>query len=211
MWIKICGLVRQEDAEFAASLGASALGFIFEPTSPRCVGGFDWYPSWFDSLKPPKVAVYAFAPDRLPDAPFWAVQAFDWSLAGALKDVPKLVVARVGLDDTPDRILRRSQPKQPLLLDTYRRDVFGGTGETLNWEVASEVVKKSKTPVILSGGLTPDNVGDAIRMVRPNGVDVSSGLEHSPGIKDHAKMLRFFRAIEEAVAELAEEKVREST
>jgi len=140
-----------------------------------------------------KVAVYAFAPDCMPDASFQAVQAFDWSLAGALKDVPKLVVARVGRDDTADRILRRAQPKQPLLLDTFRRDVFGGTGETLNWEVAAEVVRKSKTPVILSGGLTPENVGEAIRTVRPFGVDVSSGLEHSPGIKDHAKMLRFFQ------------------
>lgn len=193
MWIKICGLVRQEDAELAQNLGASALGFVFETTSPRCVGGRDWNPAWHSALKPMKVAVYAFAPDCMPDASFQAVQAFDWSLAGALKDVPKLVVARVGRDDTADRILRRAQPKQPLLLDTFRRDVFGGTGETLNWEVAAEVVRKSKTPVILSGGLTPENVGEAIRTVRPFGVDVSSGLEHSPGIKDHAKMLRFFQ------------------
>lgn len=202
MWIKICGIVRQEDAELAQSLGASALGFVFEPTSPRCVGGRDWRPDWFDAIRAKTVAVYAFAPERMPEAPFWGVQAFDWSQAAALKDVPKLVVARVGREDTADRILRRAQPKHPLLLDTYRRDVFGGTGETLCWDLAAEVVKKSRNPIILSGGLTPENVADAIRTVRPHGIDVSSGLEHSPGVKDHDKVMRFFQAVRRAVDEL---------
>ena len=71
---------------------------------------------------------------------------------------------------------------------------FGGTGKTVDWDFAAEIVEVLPKPVILAGGLTPDNVGEAIRKVRPYAVDVSSGIESSPGVKDHAKMKDFIQA-----------------
>jgi phosphoribosylanthranilate isomerase len=84
------------------------------------------------------------------------------------------------------------------LLDTYRNGKFGGTGETFDWDLARRA--KQFGDVILAGGLTPDNVADAVRLVKPYGVDVSSGVELRPGIKDHKKIKEFIRRAAEAHA-----------
>jgi phosphoribosylanthranilate isomerase len=81
------------------------------------------------------------------------------------------------------------------LVDAHHPELFGGTGETFDWQLLRE--RQSKVPLILSGGLTPDNVTDAIRATQPAGVDSASGTEASPGVKDPAKVLAFFRAVEQ--------------
>jgi phosphoribosylanthranilate isomerase len=85
-----------------------------------------------------------------------------------------------------------------ILLDAYSENEYGGTGKRVDWELAATIVEKHGWPVILAGGLTPDNVAEAIRIVRPYAVDVSSGIESSPGIKDHGKMKAFVEAVRSA-------------
>jgi phosphoribosylanthranilate isomerase len=85
------------------------------------------------------------------------------------------------------------------LLDAYVKDARGGTGASFNWDLAIEA-KELGRPIFLAGGLTPDNIGEAVRKVRPYGVDVSSGVEVSPGKKDHAKVRAFIKAAKEAAA-----------
>jgi phosphoribosylanthranilate isomerase len=82
-----------------------------------------------------------------------------------------------------------------VLLDAFSTKAYGGTGEKVEWELAAEIVRLSKLPVMLAGGLTADNVAEAIRVVRPYAVDVSSGVEEKPGIKDPAKVRDFIRAV----------------
>jgi phosphoribosylanthranilate isomerase len=83
----------------------------------------------------------------------------------------------------------------PILLDAYVKGSYGGTGETADWEQAREVVSTCSQPVFLAGGLTPENVAEAIKRVRPYAVDVSSGVEASPGKKDREKLHAFFEAV----------------
>lgn len=194
IWVKICGLRRQEDAEFALQLGADALGFVFEPSSPRCVGEVDWKPSWIDSLHAELVAVYGPAPSAYPSPNFKTIQASDWSKAGRLEGRAKQLVARIGPVDTADRVLRYLSGVDRLVLDAYDSKDFGGTGKKVDWELAAEIAERSTVPVVLAGGLTPENVAEAIRKVRPFGVDVSSGVEEEPGIKDSGKLRAFIEA-----------------
>jgi phosphoribosylanthranilate isomerase len=191
IWVKICGIKHEEDAKWAEECGANALGFVFEPMSPRCVGGIDWHPSWIDELKPELVAVYGPAPAELPAAPFRTIQSTDWSRSGSPQGIIKQTVARVGPMESADRVIRRIPGAHRLVLDSLQRDVYGGSGQKIDWDLAAEVVKLSKIPVILAGGLTPENVGEAIMKVKPFGVDVSSGVEAAPGVKDHAKVKKF--------------------
>jgi phosphoribosylanthranilate isomerase len=85
-----------------------------------------------------------------------------------------------------------------ILLDAYREDSYGGTGVTIDWGVAAEIVQRADRSVILAGGLTPENVADAVRRVRPYAVDVSSGIEKQPGIKDWDRMRAFIEAAKSA-------------
>ena len=84
-----------------------------------------------------------------------------------------------------------------ILLDTYHKAMLGGSGETFDWSLAAQAKTLTDKPLILAGGLTPENVQDALEAVRPFGVDVSSGVETSPGVKDHAKIKAFVRAVRE--------------
>ncbi len=95
------------------------------------------------------------------------------------------------LDDFLARLARVPGEAKAVLLDPYHAHQAGGTGLTLDWGLAAECVQASHLPVILAGGLTPENVGEAIRRVRPAGVDASSRLESEPGKKDHGKIRRF--------------------
>lgn len=191
-WIKICGLSRFEDVELAQELGVDALGFVFEPRSPRCVGGIDdWQPHWFDGIQAEKVAVFGSAPDHAPRAKFDTIQASDWSMAAGLQEMKRQMVARMGINESAERMVRQAPGADRLVLDAFHHLAYGGTGLTVDWDVAAEVVRKSPIPVILAGGLTPENVVEAIQIVQPFGVDVSSGVEQSPGVKDPAKLRDF--------------------
>ena len=193
-WVKICGLRRQEDVELAQELGADALGFIFEPTSPRYVGSQDWNPEWIGSLQVERVAVYGPAPAIYPSPQFKTIQASDWSKAGRLEGRAKQLVARIGPVDTADRVLRYLSGVDRLVLDAFDSKDFGGTGKRVDWDLAAEIAERSPVPVVLAGGLTHENVAEAIQRVKPFGVDVSSGIEKEPGVKDPEKLRAFIEA-----------------
>lgn len=182
--VKICGLREQADAELAAELGADLIGFIHEPTSKRFVGaGFS--PSWLAQIEVPKVAVYG--PVTAPPEPaFSYIQAHTWPEAWS-DPRRRIVTYRVGsgqpLPDTSDA--------DYVLLDAFDTHQHGGSGKVIDWDVAADLVAQLTVPVLLAGGLNPDNVAEAIRRVRPAGVDVSSGIEKAPGIKDSERLRAF--------------------
>lgn len=198
--VKICGLTRKEDVECALEGGAHALGFVFEETSPRYVFRFV---SNLEELVPrapfvTRVAVFGKLPHPLPDflsSPlFDAIQFVEGEPAGWNKGVFR--VFRVD----GSKVLGRDSnfAAEAIVLDSYTPTQFGGTGKPLDWKVAREFVQKAATPVVLAGGLTPENVREAVETVRPFGVDVSSGVEDSPGVKNPARVLKFLEEVRKA-------------
>ncbi len=197
--IKVCGITNSENAFYAVGLGASALGFIFYEKSPRFITPL----AAAEIIKqlPPfvtKVGVFVNASeDYLRDArdiagfdlyqfhgdetpQFCSAFGENYIKAIRVKDARSLDV--IDLYDT-----------DIFLFDTYSPDVYGGTGENFSWDILPRRKLGDKF-VILSGGLNSDNVHDAIQRVNPYAVDVSSGVESSPGIKDHLKLRRFMEA-----------------
>lgn len=190
--VKICGITRQVDAERAIELGADALGFIFESSSPRFLPSF---PTWITSLPPlvTLVQVFGNAPISVATEHFGAVQGADWLEHSEVGWAKRIAAVRIKADDTVESALERGMFADAIVLDAYSPSAFGGTGKTIDWGLAREIVLASTKKVILAGGLNAANVGEAIRIVRPYAVDVSSGVESSPGIKDHAKMQAFIK------------------
>lgn len=194
IWVKICGLRREEDARLAQDLGANALGFVFEPSSPRYVGSPQWAPEWLADLESERVAV--FGPVRVDGLSplFESVQGIEWPAleeGTARKRQPVLRVEPGVLD----RLESAAQGAERIVLDAPHPSAYGGTGQTVDWGLAAEIVAASPLPVVLAGGLTPENVAAAIARVHPFGVDVSSGVELAPGVKDPAKLKAFFEAV----------------
>jgi phosphoribosylanthranilate isomerase len=202
--VKICGITRLEDAMLAVELGAVALGFNFYPPSPRQIA-----PSAAAEIMrrlPPfvtPVGVFADETDAehvaavAREARVIAVQLhgprFPES-SGPLVGIPLIRAVAVRQGFKPEELghLKASA----FLLDTFDPNLCGGTGKTFNWRVAREAARYG--PIILAGGLTPENVGEAVRTVRPFAVDVASGVESAPGIKDAVRLRAFFAAVEEA-------------
>jgi phosphoribosylanthranilate isomerase len=202
--IKICGLTRQEDAELAVELGADAVGFVFEPSSPRFIPPESR--SFIKNLEPYAHCVAVYGKVETPE-PFGcnSIQAIE-VIHGALPrrglppifkvmrpvgGDPKLAVAQ--MDEW-----RRGHPElnvRGTVLDSFDEQAFGGTGKKVDWKFAATFAELSPVRVILAGGLTPDNVAEAIRTVRPYAVDVSSGVESRPGIKDKQKLRDFIQAV----------------
>lgn len=191
--VKICGLKRRQDAELAIEFGADALGFIMEPTSPRCIEEFDL--KWIEKLPPfpVKVAVFGKVDRTVPREIFDAVQGVEWEVYST--GYPKRLHAiRLRKGQRADDIIHLTVNASALVLDGYKDGAYGGTGTTVDWDVAAEIVQRTSMRVILAGGLTPDNVADAVRRVRPFAVDVSSGIEAELGIKDPGKIRAFIEA-----------------
>ena len=199
MHIKICGLTRPDDAELAVALGASALGFVFWPGSPRAVGA-DVVRGITRALPPfvAAVGVFVNAPrDEVlrtaARAALTAVQLHgeedpaEYAEEGlrVIKAVP--VGPRFAVE-----AVEALPPGVTVLLDAHDPIRRGGTGRTIDWTAAGEAARRR--PVILSGGLTAGNVGRAVQLVRPYAVDVSSGVESAPGVKDREKLRDFFAA-----------------
>lgn len=197
--VKVCGITNSEDAFCAVRLGAAALGFVFYEKSPRFVTPGEageiirrlppfitkvgvFVNAEADYLRDAKdVAgfdLYQFHGDETPE--FCAAFGEDYIKAVRVKDAGSLDT--VNLYDT-----------DAFLFDAYSPDAYGGTGESFSWDVLSGRKLRDKF-VILSGGLNSDNVRNAIRAVNPYAVDVSSGVESSPGIKDHTKLRQFMEA-----------------
>jgi phosphoribosylanthranilate isomerase len=204
---KICGLTRREDAELALELGAFAVGFVFEKTSPRYVGSQDWAPNWLDELGGMHVAVFGIAPSRHPGPLFDAVQAAEWPSEelpdSAIQSWERIKVARLVGEEAELVAVELSRTAPFLLIDAHSPNAYGGTGQTVDWDLASRVVALARAanrdnPIFkvgLAGGLTPENVARAVEIVRPDYVDVSSGIEQSPGIKSPEKLRAFFAAL----------------
>ena len=202
--IKICGITNSEDARAAIDYGADALGFIMVAESPRYVTMRQAYEIGLET--PPfltKVAVmrdYAEHRDVLPRG-FTACQYYTNRLMSDPVDDRshyRIRAYQVRDWDSLQEIAATYQEAAAIFLDTYHKDKLGGSGETFNWELAIEVKARFGLPIILAGGLTPDNVAEAVTTIRPYAVDVSSGVEAEPGRKDHAKLRAFIRAVRQA-------------
>ncbi len=201
--IKICGITNTEDALAAAEYGADALGFVFYEKSPRCVTP-ERAREIIGHLPPFVTTVGVFVnetPERIRE--IMAVSGVQIpQLHGdeppeACRQLLRPVKAIRVSDVTDLRQLERYRVSA-FLLDTYSAAEFGGTGQVFNWEIAAEAKRFGR--IILAGGLTPENIEQAVRQVRPYGVDVSSGVEAERGKKD-LKRLREF--IERARASLS--------
>lgn len=192
-FVKICGLTNQADAEHAIDCGADALGFVFQPQSKRSVIGTE------GERVPQRlgpfalcIAVYGIVPESIPPG-FSGVQGEGASVHSGMHTIEAV---RLREDSIPNfsHVTARA-----VLLDAYDPNQYGGTGRKVDWEIAAELVRVSPLPVVLAGGLTPDNVGEAIRVVRPYAVDVCSGVEASFGIKDKHKVRDFVQAAKTAL------------
>jgi phosphoribosylanthranilate isomerase len=199
--VKICGLTRLDDALEAARLGASAVGFVFWPNSPRFIDPYRAR-AIVRELPPfvTPVGVFVNQPIEYVDGVASLVRLGAVQLHGDEKPdyctrLCRPIIKAVGMGRAFDKRVFQSWPARiAVLLDADDREHWGGTGRTLDWSLASVVARERRT--ILSGGLRPETVRQAVEMVRPYGVDVSSGVESAPGVKDHLLMRRFFEALE---------------
>ena len=194
--VKICGITNTEDLSAAVAYGADALGFIGVQGSPRYVSEQAFFEIAEDApLFVPRVVVV----DKPEDAEEYCaeyIQFYTDTRDNALGAAPSRIRAfRVRDEASLRELAAYTYPVGAVLLDTYHADKLGGSGETFNWDLAREAKRLTDRPLILAGGLTPDNVQDALEAVRPYGVDVSSGVEAAPGLKDHAKVRAFIRAV----------------
>ena len=201
--VKICGITRIEDAVAAAQAGADAIGLVFDPKSLRHVG-----PDQAQAIAralPPFVTVVGLFVNAAPD-----------TIETVLSRVPLDLLQFHG-DETPQQCRRYHRPyvkaihmranvdlresarrygdAEGLLLDTAVANVAGGSGRTFDWNLIPSDLGK---PLILAGGLTPENVAVAIRKVHPFAVDVSSGVEVTKGVKDAGKIAAFIEAVHNA-------------
>lgn len=200
--VKICGITRLEDALAAAAAGADALGFNLWPGSKRHLSA-DAAREIVDRLPPFVTAVGVFVNQEPHEVLHLAAMARVTvvQLAGdeeprdcAGHVMPVIKAFRVGGPADLEPIPRYHRAAA-VLLDA-RAEGYGGTGRTFDWALAGQV--QGGKPLLLAGGLTPENVAGAVRAVRPWAVDVASGVEAAPGLKDAARMARFIRAAKEA-------------
>lgn len=204
--VKICGITNKDDANAAVQYGASALGFIFYRKSPRYI--------------PP-----VKAGDIVKDLPPFVdrVGVFvDMNLQGliainrrvglsavqlhgkespeycfelkTISSIPIIKVVRVKDESSIKNLDKYIYAVNAFLFDTYKKGQYGGTGETFDWNLIKKLSDLGK-PIILSGGLTPDNAVEAYQTANPYALDVNSGIEITPGLKDHAKMRFLFQRL----------------
>jgi len=199
MIVKICGITRPQDAERAIALGATAIGFIFWPSSPRRIG-LEAARS-IGRLVPAsvlKVGVFVDAPAEelartVDEAGLDAVQLHGSESPALVRGLEARVIKAVALG-SPDADAQIAQwTGTTLLLDAHDPVRHGGTGRVVDWDRAAGLA--SRHEVILAGGLNPENVAEAVRRVRPAGIDVSSGVEQTPGVKDLVKLAALFDAL----------------
>jgi phosphoribosylanthranilate isomerase len=198
MLIKICGITRPEDARAAIDAGVGALGFIFWPGSPRFIDPFR--ARAIARTLPPFVATVGVFVNQPQDHVNGVASLVGLSVVQLHGDETREYVARMRRPVLKAVALGAETPRVDgwaantmLLLDAHDPARRGGTGRTIDWDRAGAIARQR--PIVLSGGLTPENVGDAIGRVRPFGIDVSSGVEVSPGIKDPGRLADLFQAI----------------
>lgn len=200
--VKICGITSLEDALAAIDAGADALGFVFSPDSPRHV-----FPEQAASIirhLPPFVQTVGLFVNEPPETVnaiadqcgLDLVQLHGEETPGYCDNIKRRVIKAFRVKDITSLEPIQDYRVSACLLDAWSPAAHGGTGRTFNWEFAACAAQTGR--IILAGGLTPDNVAEAIRRVRPYGVDVSSGVESSPGRKDPDKVREFIRKAKEA-------------
>ena len=207
--LTFCGITRREDVRMAAELGASYVGAIFAE-SRRRVTPAEAADIWTAAGPMQKVGVFGAAPvEEILDAA--AVSGLDViqlhaspgdgtidrlraSFHGAIWSVIR--IGEAGVVD----IAGESAAADAILVDSFAESGLGGTGRAFDWEREGSAIRRltGEKPLIVAGGLDPDNVGPAISALAPDVVDVSSGVESSPGVKDHDRMRAFARAVEQA-------------
>ncbi len=200
VWIKICGITDIEDALKAVELGADALGFVFYEKSPRKITK-EKAKEIIDSLPKEVVKVGLFV-DELEEkvneiasyCNFDILQFHGDETPDYCKKFPQKIIKAFRIKDKESLVNIPKYEVDYYLLDTYSEVAPGGTGKTFNWDLAREA-KKFGRPIILSGGLNPKNIVEALKKVSPFGVDVSSGVEVSPGKKDHKKLKEFIAEV----------------
>lgn len=203
--VKICGITRFEDARLSIELGAAALGFNFYEPSPRYIEP-ESVNDIVSRLPPLVAAVGVFADETYGGrvagiAREAGVSVIQLHGPRFPKDIESLKGYRliravpVGPDFDPATL--QTLPLEAFLLDSFDPVRIGGSGKSIDWDVARRANTQGKT-IILAGGLAPGNVAEAIRHVRPFGVDVATGVESAPGVKDARKLRAFFAAVAEA-------------
>ncbi|MBI3788103.1 MAG: phosphoribosylanthranilate isomerase [Ignavibacteriales bacterium] len=195
LFVKICGITNLEDAQHAVRCKADAVGFIFHEESPRFIP----HNRAAEIVKKlpehvSKIGVFVnadrkFIHEVVSHVNLSAVQLYGNEGPDDLVNYEASVIKVFRVKDDFDVEVMRNYIVDAFLLDTHKEGMMGGTGKTFNWNLA--VAAKEYGKIILSGGLTPDNIEEAIRFVQPYGVDVSSGVEASPGKKDSQKVREF--------------------
>ena len=207
IYVKICGITNEADADLAATLEADAVGLNFYAASPR------WIPKGAAqgvvrnlpaSVEPIALFVNesaAFIEEQLQSLP--GIRTVQWHAERSVflapvgfQKIPAFPVENesdlVAINHYVAAARLRGTLPQAILIDARAQGLQGGTGRTVPWHLLADF--KPGVPLILAGGLTPENVAEAIRLVRPYGVDVASGVESYPGVKDPEKLRRFMAA-----------------
>lgn len=196
MLVKICGITRAEDAQAAVDAGAGALGFVFWPDSPRFIDPHR--ARAIAATLPPfvtTVGVFVNQPVAYVNAVaslvrLGAVQLHGDETVDEAAAITTPVIKAMAVDD--DRVTMWPT-RTTILLDVKDPVLRGGTGRTIDWTAAAAVAAQRK--IVLAGGLSPDNVAEAVARVHPFGIDVSSGVERAPGVKDHHRLRALFEAL----------------
>ncbi len=197
--LKVCGITNYEDACAAIDAGAEFLGFNFYAPSPRYLAP-EAAREIIERLPPEIIHVGVFVNEARPELVHQKMMMSGVSVAQLHGDEDEMYCRIVGasrvikalrIGHKFDLETLTGYPASAFLIDAFDTKLYGGTGKTSNWELAAEIAKTAN--VFLAGGLTPENIGAAIRAVRPFAVDVNSGVESYPGRKDKAKLqaLRF--------------------
>jgi phosphoribosylanthranilate isomerase len=194
--VKICGITRPEDARLAVALGASAIGMVFWPRSPRSVQRSQ--AKEIVAALPPFVSAVGVFVNQTDEAAqiasevgLTAVQLHGDEIPESYRNIALPTIKAIAVrDETAVDAAAAVPARTTVLLDAHDPERRGGTGTRIDWTIAAGIA--GRRPVILSGGLNPLNVAEAIDTVRPAAIDVSSGVESSPGKKDPAKLRKLF-------------------
>jgi len=203
--VKICGITNKDDSLFAAQCGAAALGFIFYPPSPRYITPEDAR-KIISALPDEVVKVGVFVNEKTEEikrvmeyCTLDMIQLHgDESPELCRQFASSIVIKAVDLKNDNDLNNARCYNVAAILADSRHAGLYGGTGKKADWELAFAL--KKMTPLILSGGLNEGNIAEAMKTVAPAALDLNSGVEVSPGKKDHAKLARIFDIVRAADA-----------
>ncbi len=199
--VKICGITRPEDGVAACAAGADAIGLNFYPPSPRAVD-IEQAVTIRRALPPFVTVVGLFVNASVETVGETAVRVHldllqfhgeETPSQCEAPGLPYMKAVRVNDDTDVSEASRRFASAKALILDTHDDKLWGGSGQTFDWDLVPADIE---LPVVVAGGLTPANVADAILRLRPYAVDVSGGVEQSPGIKDAAKIIRFIEEVD---------------